>query len=343
MVARVPTGSSPGATCTGSSPATRFVAPFSPASARKRAISPTSIKSKPRSTRSPTISSAVSMFRRCWPLHGHLPSDEQREMQREPRAQQQAAFDQASEAVDLQCAYDIGASRAGAAVAEPRIGDEPFRVAAWARQRHAERPRHRALRPARIRRMMLAPVAQHDRQRMARSAVLREHCRGGEEEPAGESWNCIETVVEACRRPSKAAVAGGAVADHAVERVCHFVCKEPRQAEQEVPKDRSNDAVTEIFREAFDRGASDAVLVEARRIAPDDMAYRLTAAGQSAGLKRGSHGGDVFIQTALRDEHADQHRFERSSDETTAADPLDDQADQRDTADQHDNRDNAAL
>src|SRR5215469_15136993 len=263
-------------------------------------------------------------------------------MQREPRAQQQASFDQTGEAVDLQCAYDLGTSRAGAAVAEPRIGDEPLRVAARPRQRQAERPRHRALRPARIWRAMLAPVAQHDRQRSPRPAVPRERCRGGQEEPAGESWNGIENVVEARRRPSEAAVARGAVTDHAVECVRHFVCKEPWQAGQEVPKDRGNDAVAEIFRETFDRGPRNATLIKTRRIAADDVSDRAAATRQPAGLKRGSHGGDVFIQTALRDEHADQHRFERSSDETTAAEPLDDQADQRDTADQHDNRDNAA-
>src|SRR5215472_2621148 len=264
-------------------------------------------------------------------------------MQREPRAHQQADFDQAGEAVDLECAYDIGASRAGAAVAEPRIGNEPLRVAARPRQRQAERSRHRALRPARIRRMMLAPVAQHDSQRMPGPAVLHEHCRGGEEEPAGESWNSIENVVEARRRPSEAAVARGAVADHAIERICHFVCKEPRQAEQEVPKDRSDDAVAEIFRETLDRGPRDAMLIETRRIAADDVPYRLAAAPQSVDLKRDSYGGDVLVQTSLRDEHADQYRFERRSYETAATDSLDDQAEQRGTADQHDNRDDAAL
>src|SRR6266480_2372161 len=113
--------------------------------------------------------------------------------------------------------------------------------------------------------------------------------RPREREPKRSAEPCryhIQQIVKPCRRPAKGAIARRAVTDHAVERVRHLVGEKARQAEQQIPEHRCDDAVAEIFSEAFDRGARDTVRIEPQRVAPDDMPDRLAPGRQAAPFKR---------------------------------------------------------
>src|SRR5271165_7012568 len=176
---------------------------------------------------SPTISKRVSIFRRCWPPPGRLDSGEQRRMRREPRPEQKPNLDQTGEAVELQCAPDVGDPGPGAPVAEPLICDEAFGVAAGSRQCQTKRPRNCALRPTRIRRMMLAPVAQHHAERPTRLGILGKDRRDREKHAAERCRDGVEDIVEARRRPAERTVACRSVADHAVRVLAILYAKSP--------------------------------------------------------------------------------------------------------------------
>src|SRR5205814_4007 len=106
---------------------------------------------------------------------------------------------------------------------------------------------------------------------------------------------------------------------------------------------RRDDAVAEIFGEAFDRGSRDTMRIEPQRVAPDDMPDRLAPGRQAAPFERDGNNRDMFIEPALRQEDADNECLDERAEYTAAAQPLDPGADRRRHADQHDDRDNAAL
>src|SRR5580704_377050 len=251
MAASAPMGWSPAAICTGYLRATPSAGSIWRHWAPSPAKSRTSTTSRPPSRRSPIISRTASTFRRSWPRLGRPASGEQRSMRRQPSAQQQPTLEEAGEAVELQSPPDVGDSGPRPAVAEPWIRDQTLRVAAGSGQCQTERSRHCALRPTRIGRMVLAPVAQHDRESVTRPTVRGEHRRRGKKYAAERRRYGIENIVEARCRPSKGAVVRRTMADHAVERICHLVREEAGQAEQQVPEDRGDDTVAEIFSQAF--------------------------------------------------------------------------------------------
>ena len=133
------------------------------------------------------------------------------------------------------------------------------------------------------------------------------------------------------------------VADHAVERVGHLVGEQARQAEQQIPEDRRDDAVAEILGEALDRGARDPRAVEAVGIAADDMPHRLAPGRQPAPLQRRGDRSDVLEQAALAQQHADRQRLDGGADKIAAAQPMQHGPQCRRGADQHNDRNDAAL
>ena len=60
-------------------------------------------------------------------------------------------------------------------------------------------------------------------------------------------------------------------------------------------------AVGEILRQAFDRRARDAGLVELVGVAADDLRHRLAAGVEAVRFERGRDVGDMAVQASLRD------------------------------------------
>ena len=130
--------------------------------------------------------------------------------------------------------------------------------------------------------------------------------------------------------------------DHAVERVGHLVGEEARQPQEQIPERRRHDAVAEVFGEALDRGAGDAVRVEARRVAADDVPHRLPPGREPAPVERESHRGHMVVEAALGDQHGDQQDLDRGAKKAAAAQPLDREPERSGEPDQHDDSDDAA-
>jgi hypothetical protein len=231
--------------------------------------------------------------------------------------------DQACDPVKTQRACDIGSSSLRAAFAEPRIGDEILVVAARSRQGQAERTGHRAFGPAGVWRAVLASIAQHDRERSIRATSIGKYRGCDKQQPADRCRHQIEGIVEARCRPAKAPIVWIAMADHAVERVCHLIGEETGQAEQQVPESRRDDAVAEILRQALDCGARYAMDVKAHRIAPDDMFYRSAAGRQAAAIERRCDSGDMLVEAALGDQDPDQQALDDRTQRMPATGQLD--------------------
>ena len=100
-----------------------------------------------------------------------------------------------------------------------------------------------------------AGVAEH-RPRTRCRTIAADERRGEGDQQAGEAARRqVDQIVEARRRPAEIFVARGAVADHGVGGVDRLVGEEARQAEQQEPEGRRDDAVGEILRRRLDRGA----------------------------------------------------------------------------------------
>jgi adenosylcobyric acid synthase len=312
-------------------------------SAPSRAKPGTWCKSRRPSMRSPIISKPISIFRRCSPRPGRPVSERRHEVEREPGREQETTLDQAGATIETERAEDVRGRGAGAAVAEPGIGDDALPIAARPGQGQTERPGHRTLRPAGVQRPVLAPVAQHDRHGMARTTSGGKNRGGGDKEPAEPGRHQVQAIVETRRRPAEGAVAPIAVPDHAVEGIRHLVGEEKGQPADEIPEHRRHDAVAEVFRQALDRRAGDAMGIEARRIAADDMADRRAPGGQSAGIERPGDGGDMLVEAALGEEDGDHQHFDDGAGSRAAAQELDGEPEERGAARQYCHGDDAAA
>src|SRR5947207_6949435 len=294
-------------------------------------------------TGSPITWSGTSISRHCLPRRGRRASPGPRDMHREPHAENYAGQEQAGEGIETQGARNIGSPRQWRAGTDPRILDAFLGIITRPRERQAERARHRRFRPAGVWRMVLFRIAQHRREGAPSSAFAGEY-RGDRQQRSAEPCRYdIQQIVKPCRRPAKGAIAHRAVADHAVERVRHLVGEKARQAEQQIPEHRRDDAVAEIFGEAFDRGARHTMRIEPQRVAPDDMPDRRAPSRQAAPFEREHNNRDMFIEPALRQEDADDECLDERAEYTAAAQPLDPGADRRRHAYQPNDRADAAL
>ena len=158
-----------------------------------------------------------------------------------------------------------------AAVAHGGVLDQDAAVDARTRQRQTERARHRRFRPAGVGRAVTAGVA-HDRPPGAgRGGVLAQR-RGRDDQQRGQArGRQIDQVVEPRRRIAEVAVTRRAMADHAVGGVDRLVGDAAGKPANRQPENRRHDAVGEVLRQALDRRARDAGLIERLGIAADDL------------------------------------------------------------------------
>src|SRR5216683_3025469 len=334
---------SPVATCTGSSPAMRFAAPSSPGSAASAmSILPMRRASRPRSTRWPPISSATSTSLRSWRSRMRAELLEHDPRVRQPEKQNRDTLQPARNDVDKQRAIDVGGGRPRATVADPGILDDSRGVTAGSREGETERTGDRRLGPAGIRRAVLASVAQHGAQRGAAARLRRQRGRDGDQQSGEPRRNEIERIIKPCRRPAEAAIARREVADHAVERIGGLVDEEAGQAEEDRPEHRRDDAVAEILSQRFDAGTGDAVLVEAHRVAPDDVADRFAPGMEPLVGKRLGDGTDMLEETALRHQHGNDEELDEPADSDRAAQAIEQKSGERGGADQHHDGEDAA-
>ena len=115
----------------------------------------------------------------------------------------------------------------------------------------------------------------------------------------------VGDVVEARREPAEMHVARRAVADHAVEGVDRLVRGHARAGRTARP--RASGATTPSAKFSaveFDRGAGDAVRVQARRVAADDVSATARRPSCESLLQTGGHRCDVLVQPARRDQGA---------------------------------------
>ena len=144
-------------------------------------------RSKPRSTRSPTISSAASTSTRSSPPRGRRASPGRVRWPRQPGTEHQHREDHAGAEIEVAAR---GGCRCGVAIGVPSPSHGSStgapRIAARPGEREAERPGHRRLGPAGVGRAVLAGVAQHDAQRSRRRMLAGERRREREQQ-AGES------------------------------------------------------------------------------------------------------------------------------------------------------------
>ncbi len=175
-----------------------------------------------------------------------------------------------------------------------------------------------------------ARVGRPSRRNNAAAAINTPLIRAGQQ---------IGEVVETRRRPAEGAVMRGRVPDHAVERIRHLVGEEAGQPEHQVPEYRRDHPVAEILGQAFDRGARDAMRVEAPRVAADDVPHRVATGSEPALAQRPGDLGDVLEEAALGDKNRNQQDLDRRTREAAAAQLPDRKAEGRGAADQHDHGD----
>jgi hypothetical protein len=147
----------------------------------------------------------------------------------------------------------------------------------------------------------------------------------------------IEHVVEPRRRPTEAAMARREIADHAVERVGRLIDEQARQPENQRPEHRGDDAVAEILGQRFDAGARNAMLIETRRVAPDDVTYFFAAGIESPLGQCDGDGVDAVEETALCHQHGNDDELDQPPEARRAAHAIQEIAGERtgDDEDRH--------
>ncbi len=154
---------------------------------------------------------------------------------------------------------------------------------------------------------MTPRVAPHGPPGISRRCSRQQGGGGADQKCAKARGREIDQIVEARRSPAEGEVTRRLVADHAVCGVDRLVGDAAGQAGNRQPEGRCDHAIGEILRKALDRGARDARLVEALRVAADDMRDRDAAGFQSTGLERRGDGLDMHAQAALGQQAAGKH------------------------------------
>src|SRR5215831_10890097 len=131
--------------------------------------------------------------------------------------------------------------------------------------------------------------------------------------------------------------------DYAIASVRHLVGKESGQAEQQVPEHGRDDAIAEIFRQAFDGGPGYAMRVKPHRIAADNVLHRCAARTEPSSIERLGNGGDMLVQAALGDEDGNQQGFNHGPEQVATAKSLNHEPQRCRTADQQYHRYDATV
>ena len=202
------------------------------------------------------------------------------------------------------------------------------RICARTAEREAQRPGERRLRPAGIGRGVLAGVAQRGAPRLLGIGALDPEGGAGEQQRRQPRRDPVGDVVEPGAGPAELGVALGAVPDHGVGGIDRLVEGDARQAAEQEPEQRRDDAVGGAFGQALDGGAGDPGLVQLLGIAADDLAHllapRLERMGERIG--DGAHGAAEFL---LRQERGGEHRLCHPAEGDEPQAPGDDDGDRR--------------
>ena len=237
--------------------------------------------------------------------------------------------------IDPERPADVG--RVGVAPAggvEEGGADDDAGIATRTGERHAERRRHGGLGPAGIGRTVVRRLGDHDAEGLGDAAPggRRSERNQGAGKPARRQ---VDQVVQPRRGPAEILVTRGEVADHRVGGVDRLVGGESRQPESQEPDGRRNHPVAQVLGGRFDRGATDARLVEATGIAADDMSHRGPCRRQALGKGVGDRRNVVVERTAGEEQRGDDRGADPAEGEG-AEQQLQPVADQRR---QHDNDD----
>ncbi|MPM89359.1 hypothetical protein SDC9_136468 [bioreactor metagenome] len=106
-------------------------------------------------------------------------------------------------------------------------------------------------------------------------------------EPCGDKVCAV--VEDTCGKPSKIFVPVAFIADHRVQCVYHFVCHHQRNSASGVEKQRCDYAVAQVFGKRFERGGTDLLERELRRVAPYNPAQLFAGSGQIVFLHLAFH------------------------------------------------------
>ncbi len=211
----------------------------------------------------------------------------------------------AGAAIEAQSPLDVSRRGGCAAIAHPGVVDGGAVVGPWPSDTQPECAGHGGFGPSCIWGPVVARVAQDGAYGLAWLGARGQD--GCEDEPeCGEAgrWE-VDEVIEACGGPAEAFVAWRSVTDHAVGGVGRFVEGHAGQPGDAAPHGRGNDAVGEVFSQAFDGGAGYRVLIEGVWVSPDDVADG-GAGVIEALVQAGRDGGDVVREAAAGEEAAGQ-------------------------------------
>ena len=131
------------------------------------------------------------------------------------------------------------------------------------------------------------------------------------------------------------------MADHAVGGIDGFIERGAGKTGNGEPQHRRHNRIGEILRQAFNRGAGDAGLIERLGIAADNVRYCGAAQGEVAGLERGGDIGDVPVQAALREQSAGDQRDDENAERQAQQCVLDDEGDRSDNGENDQQRNKA--
>ena len=130
------------------------------------------------------------------------------------------------------------------------------------------------------------------------------HCRAGAAMKQGRDddqkgcqpcGNDIQQIIQPCSPGAKGAVAGIAIADHAVGCIDNLVGDKAGKAGHNKPEGGGKYPVRQIFCSCFNRGAGDIAVIQRGGRPANNHADRRPGGFQSR-IKRNGHGTDMVIQ-----------------------------------------------
>src|SRR3984885_5043226 len=194
---------------------------------------------------------------------------------------------------------NVGGVSFASAISHKRIVDHRLAIDAWPRELEAERAGHRCFGPAGVRRAVTRRIAPYGARRVSGRSPWGEE--GAQNEPQrGETRRRqIDEVVGPRRGPTERFVSFVPMADHAVGGINRLIQRATGKTAERDPKDRSDDAVGKILRQALNRRARGARFVQDVRTTTDDLGDRAAPLIETR-LESFGHRFDVACEAALR-------------------------------------------
>ena len=181
------------------------------------------------------------------------------------------------------------------------------------------------------------------RQAASGGSVFAQRCGRDEKKRRKARGRQVDQIVEPRRRPAEGRVARCAVADHTVGGVDRLVECGAREPANDHPKNRRDDRVGEILRQALDGGAGDTGGIEAGGVAADDVRDRRAAGGDAALFERARDIGDMPVQAPLGDKCAGEEPDRKNPEGQTQQRVLYNEGDHADDCEQDQQGDNSCA